>query len=187
MLHVKCRICSAGDSRFSPHPWNISGEGAGPVTQTRRTDLWTESERESEIRAAAVEDVRETHRHISGIFFSTSTEEQLPYMVKVCQAWTQSQHAHAHAHISLFSRERAGCMKGWWVISCVQEHTAVQFSHTAPEGPSAFVQTMWINIWTCSDDEYVSSGSFTLLLQRCQAFTIKREVTLKWDRQIQGI
>lgn len=82
-------------------PENISGEGAGPVTQTRRTDLWTESE----IRAAAVEDVRDTHRHISGIFFSTSTEEQLPYMVKVCQAWTQSQRA--RAHISLFLvRER---------------------------------------------------------------------------------
>lgn len=99
---------------------------------------------------------------------------------------TKSTHTRTCTHFP-FSRERADCMKDWWVISCVQEHTAVQFSHTAPEGPSAFVQTMWINIWTCSDDEYVSSGSFTLLLQRCQEFTTKRGLTLKWDRQTQGI
>lgn len=81
----------------------ICSDGAAPVP---RTDLWTESERESEIGAAAVEDVRDTQAHFRH-FFSTSTEEQLPYMVKVSQAWTQSQHTRTHTHIFLFLvRER---------------------------------------------------------------------------------
>lgn len=134
LLHVKCRFWGAGGSRSHPRPPNPAS--GGPVTRTRRTDLWPESERESEICAAAVEDVRDTQAHFRH-FFSTSTEEQLPYMVKVSQARTQSQHTHARTRISLFfSRERTGW--GAVVISCVQEHIVLQLWHTAPEVPSAF-------------------------------------------------
>lgn len=81
-----------------------------------------------------MEDVRDTQAHFRH-FFCTSTEEQLPYMVKVSQPRTQSQHTAALFLFFPLVREPLGR----WAISCVQERTVVQFPHTAPEVPSAFV------------------------------------------------
>lgn len=84
----------------------------------------------------------ETHRHISGIFFSTSTEEQLPYMVKVCQAWTQSQHTRAHAHISLFFSWENGLHKG----------LVGDKLRSRAHGSSVFSHCSWGSFSLCSDD-----------------------------------
>lgn len=109
-----------------------------------------------------------------------------------CPIWSKSVrhghkvNTHAHTHTFPFFSWESGLYEGLVGDKLrSRAHGCSVFSHCS--WGSAFVQTMWLNIWTCSDDEYVSSGSFTLLLQRCQEFTIKRGVTLKWDRQTQGI
>lgn len=176
MLHVKCRICSAGGCRFSPHPWN---EGAGPVTGTRRNlNLLRPGLNPSmNLKYEQLQwRMWETHRHISGISSARPLRSS-------CPIWSKSvRHGHkvnTHAHtrtFSFFSWEN-GLHEGTMGDKLrSRAHGSSVLSHCYR---GSFVQTMWINIWTCSDDESVSSGSFTALLKPCQEFSSKTGVDLK--------